>query len=297
MQIKLFWIGNPILKRDSQKQPSNLINLVMLIACAGLLLIARNGFAEPLDLDWNNPWKPTDPLPKFITADFVNVSNLEKISKFRSGAGHNYSDEYEAPDRSMKHYFVPLPQYRETQGTDHSLRVYSPVAGTVVKIKDDIWNTTLGLGSHQLHIIPDGYNMFEVRLFHINNLDTIVVGSHVSAGQWIGYADMRESYTNDLAVDCIYGATPSYPNPQRPEGFPNDRGIKDVSAFEVMVDSLFTQYQARGIANRSELAFTKEYRDANPVTDWQHLHPEDWVTLLEAPSLFYAFLPLIVKDE
>jgi hypothetical protein len=162
------------------------------------------GRSVKIILDWINPWKPTDPLPKFITANFVNVSNLEKISKFRSGAGHNYSDEYEAPDRSMKHYFVPLPQYRETQGTDHSLRVYSPVAGTVVKIKDDIWNTTLGLGSHQLHIIPDGYNMFEVRLFHINNLDTL------------------------------------------------------------------------------------------PITDWQHLHPEDWVTLLGAPS-FQFFLPVIFR--
>ena len=273
MQIKNNCDGNTILKREFQNRLCDSIKAMMILACVGFLLVAETGLADPLDLDWNNPWKPTDPLPKFITANFVNVSDLEKISKFRSGAGHNYSDEYEAPDRSMKHYFVPLPQYREAQGTDHSLRVYSPVAGTVVKIKDDIWNTPLGLGSHQLHIIPDGYDMFEVRLFHINNLDIIIVGSHVSAGQWIGYADMREAYTNDLAVDCIYGASPPYPNPQRPEGFPSDRGIKDVSAFEVMVDSLFTQYQARGIANRAELEFTKEYRDANPVTDWQQLHP------------------------
>ena len=138
--------------------------------------------------------------------------------------------------------------------------------------------------------------MFEVRLFHTNNLETIVVGSHVLAGQWIGYADMRDSDGTDLAVDCIYAAAPVYPRPERPEELPTDRGIKHLSAFEVMADALFAQYQARGIADRSELAFTKEYRDAHPVTDWQNPLPENWVTLLETVS-YQVFLPLIVRDE
>jgi hypothetical protein len=56
-----------------------------------------------------------------------------------------------------------------------------------------------------------------------------------------------------------------------------------------MADALFAHYQARGIANRSALAFTKEYRDTHPVTDWEQVHPEDWVTLSEA-SFFHVFL-------
>jgi hypothetical protein len=258
--------------------------------------VAENSPADPLDLDRDHPWKPADPWPKFITAHFVSPADLEKISKFRSGAGHPYSDEYEAPDRSLKHYLVPRPEYREAQGTDHTLRVYSPVSGTVVKILDDIWNTLLGYGSRQIHIVPDGYAMFEVRLFHTNNLASIVVGSPISAGQWIGYADMRASYTTDLAVDCIYGQAPVYPSPQRPAGFPTDRGSKALSAFEVMADALFAQYQIRGIADRSTLTFTKEFRDAHPVVDWQQLHPEDWVSLAEA-SPYAVFLPILVRGR
>ena len=45
-------------------------------------------------------------VPKFITADFIDLSGVTSISKFRSGAGHDYSDSDEKC-RSMKHYFQP----------------------------------------------------------------------------------------------------------------------------------------------------------------------------------------------
>ena len=110
-----------MLKRKSQKRLGASIKAVTVIAFVGFLLMARNGLADPSHLDWNNPWKPTDPYPKFITANFVKITDLEMISRFRSGAGHNYSDEYEAPDRSMKHYLVPLLRYRGAQGQSTAL--------------------------------------------------------------------------------------------------------------------------------------------------------------------------------
>jgi hypothetical protein len=43
-------------------------------------------------------------------------------------------------------------------------------------------------------------------------------------------------------------------------------GRKNLSFFEVMDDSVFTEYQsAAGIGSREELILTKEYRDAFPV--------------------------------
>ena len=125
------------------------------------------------------------------------------------------------------------------------------------------------------YIIPDGYSAFLVRIFHVNYLSGLIIGTHVNAGQWLGYADMRSVYLSDLAVECIYAAPPVYP-----VGSPYlDRGIKNLSAFEVMTDTLFRQYQARGIANRDDVIISKDSSDAHPVTNWEVYDPFDWVKL------------------
>ena len=57
--------------------------------------------SEPLywDVDANG-------IPKFVTSDHIELSKIEKISKFRSGIGHDFSDNFESC-RSMKHYYCP----------------------------------------------------------------------------------------------------------------------------------------------------------------------------------------------
>jgi len=235
------------------------------------------------ELDWNNPWNPQDPYPKFITSSFIDLSKIEEISKFRSGWGHNYSDEYEYPNRSMKHYYVPSTQYRDGNGTDHDLKIFSPLSGTIIDIQKESHILSDGsFASYQIHISPDGYDMFSVRLFHVNYLGSLGIGSHVSAGEWLGYADMRESHSTDIGIDLAYFETPPYPNPGHPAEF-MDRGLKFISAFDVMTDSLFSIYQSGGIANRSDLMFTKEYRDTHPV-NWDYFYPDDWVQLNAVPE-------------
>jgi hypothetical protein len=227
-------------------------------------------------IDWEHPWPAGTPFPRFIQAHYIALNYIESVSKFRSGAGHNYSDEYEAPDRSMKHYFTPLSQYREGNGTNHDVKIYAPVNGTISDIRQESHQLSNGeYAGYQLHIIPDGYAAFLVRIFHVNYLSGLTIGTQVNAGQWLGYADMRESYSSDLAVECIYAAPPVYP-----VGSPYlDRGIKYLSAFEFMTDTLFRQYQARGIANRADVVISKDYRDAHPVTNWGTYDPLDWVKL------------------
>jgi hypothetical protein len=229
-------------------------------------------------IDWEHPWPAETPFPKFIQAHYTDLKYVESISKFRSGVGHNYSDEFEAPNRSMKHYFAPLPQYREGNGTDHDIKIYAPVNGTISDIFQESHQLSNGeYRGYQLHIIPDAYSAFLVRVFHVNYLSGLTTGTHVNAGQWLGYADMREAYSSDLSVECIYAAPPVYP-----VGSPYlDRGFKNLSAFEVMTDPLFRHYQARGIANRNDVIISKDYRDANPVleTDWLVYHAFDWVKL------------------
>src|SRR5271157_4106095 len=45
-------------------------------------------------------------LPTLVEADYIELPKIASISKFRSAAGHDYSDAFESC-RSMKHYFRP----------------------------------------------------------------------------------------------------------------------------------------------------------------------------------------------
>ena len=62
-------------------------------------------------------------------------------------------------------------------------------------------------------------------------------------------------------------------------------GRKLVSYFDVMTDALFQRYQARGLANRSDVIISKSERDASPLTCTGESFVagtgvlEDWITL------------------
>lgn len=246
------------------------------LAFAGVVL-ATPAFATVLDLDWNAAHDPAMPRPRFITHHYMALADVESLSKFRSGYGHAFSDEYEAPDRSLKHYLAPLVPYRH--GNDTSLRVYSPVTGRVVTVREEEGTlSTGGIRGYQIHIVPDGFPAFEVRLFHVNPAPGIVVGARVTGGQPLGFADMREAENGDIAVEGITLGAPPRPSPMRPPGFFPDRGIKMFSQFEVMTDALFADYQARGIASRDAFVITRAFRDANPVTTFTY-RADEWVTL------------------
>src|SRR5437588_666737 len=51
-----------------------------------------------------DPFFDPNHVPKVITANFIDLSRVYDISKYRSGAGHDYSLNGETC-RSMKHYF------------------------------------------------------------------------------------------------------------------------------------------------------------------------------------------------
>ena len=57
-----------------------------------------------------SPWIDYDVdlngIPQFVSTNVMDLVNISQISKFRSGAGHDYSDDFESC-RSMKHYFIP----------------------------------------------------------------------------------------------------------------------------------------------------------------------------------------------
>ena len=49
--------------------------------------------------------------PRIVTASYIDLSKIERISRFRSTVGHSYTDGSETC-RSMKHYFQPRSSLR-----------------------------------------------------------------------------------------------------------------------------------------------------------------------------------------
>ena len=107
-------------------------------------------------------------IPRFVTVNYIDLSKIDRISKFRSGEGHDYSDDFESC-RSMKHYFVPK------DGIDWTtVQVYSPIKGKVIRTSQE------SVGGIQVQICPDEYPAFYFAIFHINLINPLNDGDRKS---------------------------------------------------------------------------------------------------------------------
>jgi hypothetical protein len=175
-------------------------------------------------------------IPKFVKTDFIELQKIQRISKFRSGSGHNYSDDFESC-RSMKHYFSLDSEMGST--LNHISNVFSPINGKITKI----FNESGGNGGVQLWISSNEYAAIMFKIFHVNKNSTVTVGKNVVAGENLG-----TTYSTDIVVE-VY----------------TNKGYKLVSYFDVMNDSLFTDYKKRGLNSRADIIISKEARDAHPI--------------------------------
>lgn len=181
-------------------------------------------------------------VPQFMEADYIDLSRITQISKFRSAAGHDFSDSFEAC-RSMKHYFWPAGG---NPGEEHdpswtTIEIYSPCDGTI-SLGSKEW------AGYQVWIDSEEYPAFQIRIFHVTLDNLLKSGDEVIAGQLIGHhaSDMTMS---DIAVQVM---TPS--------------GLKFVSYFEALTDDVFLRYQESGIDSRQDMIISKEARDQDPLT-------------------------------
>ncbi len=222
--------------------------ILIVFAC---LLIIGGGAAFYINRPVLTASVNEDSLPKFIQADFIDLSKVASISKFRSASGHDFSEHGESC-RSMKHYYNPPfdpngPQYSHSQTSFPSpdpataTSIMSPVDGTLTMIVEE--HTPIG---KQLYIRPTSNPGYTIRLFHVYPLDGIQAGAKVTAGQVLG--NIGKNQGTDIAVEIN-----------------TLRGPQFVSYFEVMPDSIFANYQAHGITNRNDLILTKAYRDSHPL--------------------------------
>jgi hypothetical protein len=184
----------------------------------------------------------SSPLPQFVDTNCIDLDKITKISRFRSGAGHDYSDDFESC-RSMKHYFQP------EEGSDYeSIRIFSPVDGTIVGITDEWQGQELYKGT-VVGIQPDGHRAFSVALFHIDLNRGLNVGDRVVAGQELGTSAKLSGTATEISIEAH---TPG--------------GVKLVSFFEAMSAALFDQYRSRGVPSRQATIISKAERDADPLT-------------------------------
>jgi len=214
------------------------------------------------------PWPTYDletlGVPQLAVTGAIDLLRIGRVSRFRSGEGHDYSDELESC-RSMKHYYEPKPGVRFD-----SIRLFSPFAGTVIGTTDEWDGPTLWKGQ-AVGIRPDGWPAFDFVVFHLDPRRHLAVGTRVVAGEQIGTSEKTSGTAADLAVGV-----------HTPEGY------RLISLFEVMTDAVFRRYRECGAGARTDFIIPRPERDAHPLdcvgeqfVDRGSL--EGWVTLLADP--------------
>jgi len=186
----------------------------------------------PRDTVWD---LDTRGLPRLIMADYIDLSRIASISRFRSSVGHDYSDAAERC-RSMKHYFMPADPNQSA-----SIVIRSPVRGRLVRTFPE-WAGT------QLHIEPDSFPAFTIVLFHVQPDSGLAVGDAFERGERIGTHVGPQTYS-DVAIRVM---TPG--------------GFRLVSYIHALSDSVWTHYAARGLTSRDQAVISRSERDADPLT-------------------------------
>ena len=174
-------------------------------------------------------------IPRFVYAYYIELVKIHLISKFRSGIGHSYSDDFESC-RSMKHYFQP-----KASAAWAKVKIFSPVDGTVTRVTEDE-------DGAQVRIKSKEYPAFFFILFHVNLSNPLSVDDEVTEEQMLG-THIGSQTMSDIAV-----------------GVNTPGGWKLVSYFDVIADVVFQDYKARGVNSRNAAVISKQARDADPLT-------------------------------
>jgi hypothetical protein len=205
-----------------------------------------------LDFEWPST------TAKYITAVPVDLTQIDKISKYRSCAGHvrdgfSFEKNLET-DRSMKHYFLPTSEFGNT---NDAVKLFAPFDGIVLEVipeKDPVTagREHTGLGIH-LGTQVDPNAMFGFG--HLYLAKDYKKGDKVKAGELVGYAAVGCGKGGgcdfDIDLDTI-GGTSAY----------KEREVLD-SIFDHMTPTVLAEFAKYGLTPKNTKV-TKEYRDAHP---------------------------------
>ncbi len=204
--------------------------------------VGLNGTISGTQTPWPTFDTEAQSLPHFITDDVVELDKIARVSKFRSGAGHDYSDDFETC-RSMKHYFVAKPEVDRL-----SVKIFSPLDGVVIATTEE-WFPGVGWKGTNIGIQSEAYPAFHVVIMHVDLITPLHVGDRVLSGQLLGTPPPYENVT--LADTAVGVNTPN--------------GYKLISFFEVITQDVLKNYQARGLKSRQNAIITQAERDGDPL--------------------------------
>ena len=236
----------------------------------GLIIVLGCSIQPPFDSV--TPEQPANSLSeeaninlRFIIANPLDLSQIQRISTFRSCIGHDYSglniDGEKETLRSMKHYLEPLPSLI---GTDQ-IKIFAPFDGKIVEILD-------GPPGKAIYISAKAAPSWKFIFFHVIPAVGIEEGTLVQAGEQLGIvsADIHNNF--DFALKQF--------------GW---KGQVFDSPFMHMSNSILKEYSQNSITPEN-IIFSKEARDAElcPVEGakngdalFTNYRNEDFVTLYE----------------
>lgn len=195
--------------------------------------------------------------PPQLTANFTDLSKIEKISKLRSCTGHlTIPQDNKEPRSSMKHYFHVKPEFL----TSNTVPIFSPYDGYVSIIRSEPEHGLQGeiwISPSQIFagVPPIGVWNFSVQ--HIDISKNLKVGDKVKAGGLLGYAAFG-GVEDSTQFDIVYGKV-GIP-PKTIDGWTNPFADLD-SVFNHMTDEAFAPYKEVGIASKDEFIISKEERE------------------------------------
>lgn len=248
-----------------------------------LKTVAKAATVATLPKSATQPAKPAS-TEAFIVSNPLDLSQISAITKFRSCYGHDYSGKDAAgvmeSNRSMKHYFRPVDSLSGSVGR---VKVLSPFNGAIEAYQYDHDPR----GKQLLLTSPTTDWTFIV--FHIDLLSGLSVGSSVTAGQLLGYANIGNAGGDfDMAVKKFpydYNKMQSLINSMTPDQqqqyFMSHSELMETfdSLFNHMSPQVLSQYTAKG-ATVDSLIVTPAYRDAHPCNfSPGSENPADWVKL------------------
>lgn len=208
---------------------------------------------------------------KFIVAHPFDLSQISAISKFRSCVGHDYSG-YNAEkeieiQRSMKHY---LNGVGSVMGTNDKVKVYAPFDGKIEEILEDFASFEGKQRGKQIWLSGKSANGWVFVFFHVDLLDSIEKGTKVTAGQYIGHANLDNSPNFDITLKKLGRIGPNTLE----------------SPFLHMSSEVADQYKNKGI-ELEDFIIPKSARDIEPCpcsgeycsfpSNSPENNPEDWV--------------------
>ena len=209
--------------------------------------------SENLNLHNQSQKINSDNIPKIVHNNFIELNKISKISKFRSGVGHDFS---KAPNetnncRSMKHYFEQKGvgdefYHKNTSKEEWPLvKYFAPVSGIII----DMHSATNMYGDkeNQFLLKSEENPLIVFGFFHVITIPELKIGTKLKAGDFLGTISPGNS--GEIVVSINFDS-------------PSEQLI---SYFEIIDDNVFSEYKARGANSRQDFIISKQQRDLNPL--------------------------------